>query len=189
VNINNKCTSSNRETSSSDDFLVAGRLSIISTGTDDLLSSVTLSCVRWQSPRIDIGGSASLIEREFSGLWISLLEAGASLTRLLSRAVSGALSAGLPVRPTRFRYAIGRPKPILLRSQNCLHFGDLGPGRAIIRNPAKAGRLFSQSHETTRFRTANTGNSHLWMWIDEEETKTNAKRIDSNKSREKKETD
>lgn len=73
-----------------------------------------------------------------------MLEAGASCARLLNRAVSGVFD-GPPVHPTCFRRrercTIGRPKPILLRSQNCLHFGDLRPGRAVIGNPAKVGRF------------------------------------------------
>lgn len=76
-------------------------------------------------------------------LWMGLVVGGRSklddASDLLDlRVVSGVLG-GPPVPPTRFRYrrdcAIGRPKPILLRSQNCLHFGDFRPGSLVIWNP------------------------------------------------------
>lgn len=103
-------------------------------------------------PRIDVGGWSSVFERARGQCvaWKGLVVRGRSATRLLDRVVSGDIGSP-PVRPLprlRFRCrAARRLTPILLRSQNCLDFGDFRPGCVAIRDPAEKSRRLLGARE------------------------------------------
>lgn len=133
ASFNNKCTSSSHKISSSGVFLVAGltldhcdRHWRRSPSRCFTARATTVSEDRYQ--RI----SVFVRTKGWCG-WGSLFEAGATGRDFF---IQIALSLECSVRPVRFqRSAIGRLKPILLRSQNCFHFGDFRPSHVIIRNP------------------------------------------------------
>lgn len=141
ANVNNECTSSNYETSSSRNLL--DRSSIIDRHWRLSFSRCFVARAMTAENQY-VNGSASSTEREAWCGWVSLFSRQKQHDVICTSRHFWSLQK--PASPsTRFRFrrcAIGRLKAILLQSQNCLHFGDFCSS-CIIRDPTTGNNLLT----------------------------------------------